>query len=125
MAVVASRSTRSLGIIMRASWLFAVILLVTLALGGCASPPGGKSASSLGRTPEQTPEYPKALLNSGVSGSVVAWVYVEASGAVTRVEIKQSPHDLISEEVVLKLMKWKYRPEPRAFIGEYHFIFKE
>lgn len=82
------------------------------------------AAAAASRSPSPKPVYPAALLNSGVGGKVVAHVYVEPSGKVSDVKIIQSPHELISAEVVATLMKWKYRPEPKGFIGEYTFEFR-
>ena len=128
---VVGRSTRALGIIMRASWRFEVriaSIVVAALVVGCAS---GQGASRDERAPStatasvERPTYPVPLRNTGLSGRVVAHVYVEASGTVTNVKIIQSPHELFSEEVVAKLKKWKYTPQPKSFIAEYVFDFRE
>jgi TonB family protein len=86
--------------------------------------PAAAADAAARRGPEPKPIYPAALLNSGVGGKVVAHVYVEPSGHVADVKIIESPHELISAEVVATLKKWRFRPEPVGFIGEYTFDFR-
>lgn len=69
------------------------------------------------------PVYPRRALQSGVTGEVLAWVYVSPSGAVTRVEIRRSSNPIFNHEVIRALSQWTFNPEPTGFIGEYEISF--
>ena len=69
------------------------------------------------------PTFPRQALQQGITGRVVAWVYVEPNGSVKNVEIKQSTNRLFDREVVRALSQWRFNPEPVGFIGEYEIVF--
>ena len=69
------------------------------------------------------PTFPRQALQQGITGRVVAWVYVEPNGNVKNVEIKQSTNRLFDREVVRALSQWRFNPEPVGFIGEYEIVF--
>jgi len=77
----------------------------------------------------ERPGYPEEARKNGVEGKLTAWLHVDAKGNVTRVEVKESPGPLFTEEAIAKFSKWKFKPEikagrPIAFIGEYTIIFR-
>ena len=116
---------------MRASRQVEAAVLAIFVAASIASSVAVADASPTGAAPigqatvAERPAYPLVLRRTGISGKVVAHVYVEPSGDVTRVEILSSPHELMSEEVVAKVKKWKYSPQPKSFIAEYVFEFSE
>jgi len=69
------------------------------------------------------PAFPRQALQQGITGRVVAWVYVAPNGSVSNVEIKQSSNRLFDREVVRALSQWRFNPEPVGFIGEYEIVF--
>jgi protein TonB len=69
------------------------------------------------------PSFPRQAISQGLSGRVIAWVYVAPSGSVTNVEVKQSSNRIFDREVVRALSQWKFNPEPVGFIGEYEIVF--
>ena len=69
------------------------------------------------------PAFPRQALQQGITGKVIAWVYVAPNGNVSNVEIKQSSNRLFDREVVRALSQWKFNPEPVGFIGEYEIVF--
>lgn len=69
------------------------------------------------------PSFPRRAVDRGISGRVVAWVYVATSGQVTQVEIRQSSNRIFDPEVVRALSQWRFKPEPVGFIGEYAITF--
>lgn len=69
------------------------------------------------------PTFPRQALQQGITGRVVAWVYVEPNGSVKNVEIKQSTNRLFDREVIRALSQWRFNPEPVGFIGEYEIVF--
>ena len=69
------------------------------------------------------PAFPRQALQQGITGKVIAWVYVEPNGSVKNVEIKQSSNRLFDREVVRALSQWRFAPEPVGFIGEYEIVF--
>ena len=75
------------------------------------------------------PQYPSEARMRGLEGRVIAQAHVDSAGNVTTVVIKESPHELLSEEVIAAIQKWKFKPpiedgEPVAFDGEYDVVFK-
>ena len=77
----------------------------------------------------ERPGYPEEARQAGLEGKLTAWLHVDAKGDVTRVEIRESPGPLFSDEAIAKFSTWKFRPEvkdgrPVAFIGEYTIIFR-
>ena len=69
------------------------------------------------------PTYPEDARINNVEGMVTAWIYVDDSGAVERVVIKQSPDERLSEAVRSAFQGWKFRPTGR-FTGEYSVVFR-
>jgi TonB family protein len=74
------------------------------------------------------PIYPPSARRQLLEGRVVAWVYVDAEGKVTRVRIRRSPHELLSDAVETAMSKWKFLPaikdgKPAESIGEYAIDF--
>jgi protein TonB len=69
------------------------------------------------------PVFPRQAQRDGISGSVVAHVYVSPSGSVTDVKIIRSTNRIFDREVVRALSQWKFNPEPVGFIGEYEIVF--
>ena len=69
------------------------------------------------------PAFPRQALQQGITGRVVAWVFVAPNGSVSNVEIKQSSNRLFDREVVRALSQWRFNPEPVGFIGEYEIVF--
>jgi protein TonB len=69
------------------------------------------------------PAFPRQALQQGITGRVVAWVYVAPNGSVSNVEIKSSSNRLFDREVVRALSQWRFNPEPVGFIGEYEIVF--
>jgi protein TonB len=69
------------------------------------------------------PAYPRQAISQGLTGTVVAWVYVEPSGSVKDVQIKSSTNRIFDREVIRALSQWKFNPEPVGFIGEYEIVF--
>jgi TonB family protein len=66
--------------------------------------------SALLRDGSQTfPEYPRAALRAGISGVVVARVYVKADGRVGAVDVLDGP-GVFHEAVRKALMTWRYSP---------------
>jgi len=56
------------------------------------------------------PFYPEFVKDQGISGMVKAQIIIDQNGNVVDVKILSSPHDLLSDEVVKAVGKWKYRP---------------
>jgi protein TonB len=70
------------------------------------------------------PVFPRQAQRDGISGNVVAYVYVSPSGSVTDVKIIRSTNRIFDREVIRALSQWKFNPEPAGFIGEYEITFK-
>jgi protein TonB len=70
------------------------------------------------------PAYPRQAQHDGLSGTVVARVYVAPAGNVTRVEIVSSPNRAFDREVVRALSQWRFNPESVGFVGEYEIAFR-
>jgi protein TonB len=69
------------------------------------------------------PSFPREALRQGLSGRVVAHVYVAPNGSVTDVKIISSSNRMFDREAVRALSQWKFNPEPVGFIGEYEIVF--
>ena len=69
------------------------------------------------------PQFPRQALRDGLSGRVVAHVYVEPNGSVSDVKIISSTSRIFDREVIRALSQWKFNPEPVGFIGEYEIVF--
>jgi TonB family protein len=116
------------------------ILAATLAAASLVAVPHVKAAPATSKQqrvedadPEkifgERPAYPEEARQAGVEGKLTAWLHVDAKGNVTRVEVKESPGPLFTEEAIAKFSRWKFKPEiksgrPIAFIGEYTIIFR-
>jgi protein TonB len=69
------------------------------------------------------PVFPRQAQRDGISGTVIAHVYVAPSGGVTDVKIIRSSNRIFDREVIRALSQWKFNPEPVGFIGEYEIVF--
>jgi protein TonB len=69
------------------------------------------------------PVFPRQAQRDGISGTVIAHVYVSPSGTVTDVKIIRSSNRIFDREVIRALSQWKFNPEPVGFIGEYEIVF--
>jgi protein TonB len=69
------------------------------------------------------PVFPRQAQRDGISGTVIAHVYVTPSGSVTDVKIIRSSNRIFDREVTRALSQWKFNPEPVGFIGEYEIVF--
>jgi protein TonB len=69
------------------------------------------------------PVFPRQAQREGISGSVIAHVYVSPSGTVSDVKIIRSSNRIFDREVIRALSQWKFNPEPVGFIGEYEIVF--
>jgi protein TonB len=70
------------------------------------------------------PVFPRQAQKDGISGRVVAHVYVAPAGSVTEVRIiSAQPPRVFDREVIRALSQWKFNPEPVGFIGEYEIVF--
>ena len=70
------------------------------------------------------PVFPRQAQKDGISGRVVAHVYVAPAGNVTDVKIVSAqPPRVFDREVIRALSQWKFNPEPVGFIGEYEIVF--
>jgi periplasmic protein TonB len=69
------------------------------------------------------PQFPRQALREGLTGRVVAHVYVAPNGEVTDVKIVHSSARIFDREVIRALSQWKFNPEPVGFIGEYEIVF--
>jgi periplasmic protein TonB len=69
------------------------------------------------------PVFPRQAQRDGISGNVIAHVYVSPSGSVTDVKIIRSSNRVFDREVIRALSQWKFNPEPVGFIGEYEIVF--
>src|SRR5688500_17416666 len=56
------------------------------------------------------PNYPPAARMQHLEGKVVAWLYVEADTTVSKVVVKQSPHELLTQEAIATFSKWRIHP---------------
>lgn len=70
------------------------------------------------------PSFPRQALRQGITGNVVAHVYVAPTGAVTDVKILRSTNRMFDREVIRAMSQCKYAPEAVGFIGEYEIEFK-
>jgi TonB family protein len=59
--------------------------------------------------PRKFPDYPRAALRAGISGTVVARVHVSVEGRVSAVDVLDGP-DVFHEAVRVALMTWRYTP---------------
>ncbi len=62
------------------------------------------------------PAYPSLARQAGIEGSVLARVFIDRHGKVTRVEILEAPSELFHEPVVRALMQSRFEP---AYQGEH------
>jgi periplasmic protein TonB len=69
------------------------------------------------------PVYPRDAQRQGITGRVVAHVFVSAQGTVTRVDIVSSTNHIVDREVVRALSQWKFNAESVGFVGEYEIAF--
>ena len=69
-------------------------------------------------------EYPPIARRYNISGTVLAKMRIEPDGHVSKVEIVQSPADVLSEAVIRAARKWKYQPMSEALEGTGQFPFE-
>jgi periplasmic protein TonB len=56
------------------------------------------------------PFYPEFVKEQEISGTVKAQVLIDQNGNVTEIKILSSPHELLSDEVIKAVSRWKYKP---------------
>lgn len=56
------------------------------------------------------PFYPEFVRDQGITGVVRAQVTVDEKGNVMEVKILSSPHELLTDEVMKAVSRWKYKP---------------
>jgi TonB family protein len=111
-------------------WIGTVAALVA---ASCASQPSRAPATAdqpipYSRAFAPAPNYPEAAMQQRIEGKVTAWLHVEADTTVSKVEIKQSPHELLSQEAIATFSRWRVHPplkdgKPVPFIAEYDINF--
>jgi protein TonB len=69
------------------------------------------------------PVFPRQAQRDGISGTVIAHVFVTPAGVVSDVRIIRSTNRIFDREVIRALSQWKFNPEPVGFIGEYEIVF--
>jgi len=118
------------------TWFAAVVVSSFPLFAGAenAVDPGAPSSSQTGETQPKSlktppPTYPEALRRANIEGKVIAWIYVDASGRVNAVSIRESPHKLFSQATIAAISQWEYRAptkdgKPKPFISEYVLDFK-
>jgi periplasmic protein TonB len=80
-----------------------------------AVPPEGVGAESFSVAPavllqKVDPGYPPAALAARVGGTVVLQISIDASGDVTKVEVRREATMGLTEAAVEAVRRWKYRP---------------
>jgi protein TonB len=56
------------------------------------------------------PFYPEFVKDQEISGTVKAQVLIDQNGNVIEIKILSSPHELLSDEVIKAVSRWKYKP---------------
>jgi protein TonB len=56
------------------------------------------------------PFYPEFVKDQGISGTVRAQVTIDEKGNVMDIKILSSPHELLTDEVMKAVSRWKYKP---------------
>jgi protein TonB len=56
------------------------------------------------------PFYPEFVKEQEISGTVKAQVLIDQNGNVIEIKILSSPHELLSDEVIKAVSRWKYKP---------------
>jgi protein TonB len=56
------------------------------------------------------PFYPEFVKDQGIAGIVRAQVTIDEKGNVMEVKILSSPHELLTNEVMKAVSRWKYKP---------------
>lgn len=56
------------------------------------------------------PFYPEFVKDQGIAGIVRAQVTIDEKGNVMEVKILSSPHELLTDEVMKAVSRWKYKP---------------
>lgn len=56
------------------------------------------------------PVYPPEAKEQGITGRVLCQVRVGEDGRALKVEVKESPHDLLSESAIAALKQWEWAP---------------
>ncbi len=70
----------------------------------------GNDRRSAGLSKKVEPFYPEFVKDQGISGVVRAQVTIDEKGNVMEVKILNSPHELLTDEVMKAVSRWKYKP---------------
>jgi protein TonB len=68
-----------------------------------------KTSSPVRGADNVLPEYPRSARRAGITGTVLARIYVTPFGKISKVEILEGP-EVFHEAVRAALMTWKYEP---------------
>lgn len=74
------------------------------------------------------PTYPEDAQKAGIQGQVLAFVWFDKDGKLVEAKILRSPHELLSDAVLIALKSWRIAPDaplfPKAnYMSELRFIF--
>jgi TonB family protein len=74
------------------------------------------------------PTYPEDAQKDGIQGQVLAFVWFDKDGKLIEAKILRSPHELLSDAVLMALKSWRIAPDaplfPKAnYMSELRFIF--
>ena len=75
------------------------------------------------------PAYPDEARKQGITGKVTSKITISKEGKVTRVEVIESPHELLSDSAAAALPQWEYEPptmdgNPVSVIATVHINFQ-
>lgn len=63
------------------------------------------------------PFYPAFVKEQNIQGKVRIEAYIDQEGNVTDIKVVQSPHELLTEEVLKTIARWKYKPAKKSGIA--------
>lgn len=74
------------------------------------------------------PAYPEEAQKAGIEGQVLAFVWFDKHGKLVEAKILRSPHELLSDAVLVALKSWRIAPDaplyPNAnYMSELRFVF--
>ena len=74
------------------------------------------------------PTFPEDAQIAGIEGQVLAFVWFDKNGKLIEAKILRSPHELLSDAVLVALKSWKIAPDaplyPNAnYMSELRFVF--
>lgn len=74
------------------------------------------------------PVYPEDAQKAGIQGQVLAFVWFDKDGKLLEAKILRSPHELLSDAVLVALKSWRIAPDaplfPKAnYMSELRFLF--